>query len=103
MRTVLGLVQTALLPLVIPMQMVRRGHRNAIDEKLAVWSLFSNSKRAQPVPLPICRAKDVRAIPSVVRLAIDIMRTSELYLPQPERDVRQWTFADQQPSDQAAR
>ena len=30
--------------------------------------------------------------PSVVRFAIDIMRASELYLPQPERDVRQWTF-----------
>jgi hypothetical protein len=47
--------------------------------------------------------KYVRAIPSIVRLANDIMRTSELYLPQPERDVRQWTFADQQPSEQAAR
>jgi hypothetical protein len=30
------------------------------------------------VPLPICRAEDVRVIPSVVRLA---MRASELYLP----------------------
>jgi hypothetical protein len=103
MRTVLGLVQTALLPLVIRMQIVRRGQRNAIDEKLEhLEGLFSDSKQAQPMPLPICRAEDVRAIPSVVRLAIDIMGASEPYLPQPERDVRQ-TFADQQPSDEAAR
>jgi hypothetical protein len=61
MRTVLGLVQTA-LPLVIRMQIVRRRQRNAIDEKLErLEGLFNDSKQAQPVPLPICRAKDVRA------------------------------------------
>jgi hypothetical protein len=45
MLTVLGLVQTALLLLVIRMQIVRRRQRKAIDEKLELLQrLFSDSR-----------------------------------------------------------